>query len=380
MVNVEEDSFIMDEDSLIELTPIHKEKGYIEDLKKEKGSINEQEWGPLKTIIIVSLVCQTVAAVIFTQWSRSTLAGSDVRFAPSTAVVCAEFLKTIIGIIYVLLYGDIRQVKDQLWKLSVPALCYLIQNNLLFIALTNLDACVFQVIYQIKTFTTAVFSVVLLKRDLSKREWIAIFFLMCGAALANYGSEKPSQENDKLVDRNTTLGIIVVLCSTLTSGFAGVWVEKILKGVKVDLWVRNIQLGMFSIIGGLVLVWQNDSEFVKEYGFFGGYTWSTWIVIILNTIGGYLVALTIKYTSNIIKAFANGAAIIFGSILSVILFGFTLTFAFAIAVCFVILGIYMNSDQTLLHLRNLVIGEVVVLMVIWAVQNLSTESNGMSPN
>ena len=52
---------------------------------------------------------------------------------------------------------------------------------------------------------------------------------MGGAALANYGSVQPSAENDKLVDRNTLLGIIVVLCSTVTSGFAGVWVEKVSK-------------------------------------------------------------------------------------------------------------------------------------------------------
>jgi len=39
------------------------------------------------------------------------------------------------------------------------------------------------------------------------------------------------------------VGFTAVLSSTLTSGFAGVYFEKILKTGPTSVWIRNIQLG-----------------------------------------------------------------------------------------------------------------------------------------
>ena len=38
-------------------------------------------------------------------------------------------------------------------------------------------------------------------------------------------------------------GLLVVVLACLTSGFSGVYFEKILKGSTTSLWIRNIQLG-----------------------------------------------------------------------------------------------------------------------------------------
>ena len=58
---------------------------------------------------------------------------------------------------------NIWQSPDEMLKLCVPSLLYTVQNNLLYLALTNLDAATYQVCYQLKILTTALFSVLMLK-------------------------------------------------------------------------------------------------------------------------------------------------------------------------------------------------------------------------
>ena len=52
-----------------------------------------------------------------------------------------------------------------------------------FIALSYLDAVTFQVIYQFKILTTAIFSVIMLKYKLNAIKWISLFILTFGVIL-----------------------------------------------------------------------------------------------------------------------------------------------------------------------------------------------------
>ena len=47
-------------------------------------------------------------------------------------------------------------------------------------------------------------------------------------------------------------GLLAVGAACILSGLAGVWFEKVLKGTKASLFLRNIQLSLFSIVPGLV--------------------------------------------------------------------------------------------------------------------------------
>src|SRR4051794_13351900 len=63
------------------------------------------------------------------------------------------------------------------WKLSIPALLYTFQNSLQYLAVSNLDAATFQVTYQLKILTTALFSVTMLNRSLSAKKWVSLVLL-----------------------------------------------------------------------------------------------------------------------------------------------------------------------------------------------------------
>ena len=56
-------------------------------------------------------------------------------------------------------------------KLLIPSFLYVVQNNLLYCALSHLTAATYQITYQLKILTTAIFSYYLLKKRLSHR-WV----------------------------------------------------------------------------------------------------------------------------------------------------------------------------------------------------------------
>ena len=109
----------------------------------------------LKYTSLVVLVVQTTTLVLVMRYSR-TMDGP--QYLPSTAVLLVELLKLLTCGVIVLqqnswhFKGAVTELRiafvDNYWgtvKVAVPACLYTIQNNLLYVALTNLDAATFQV-------------------------------------------------------------------------------------------------------------------------------------------------------------------------------------------------------------------------------------------
>ena len=67
-----------------------------------------------------------------------------------------------------------------------------------------------------------------------------------------------SKEKTKTKERTIStqlIGLIAVLIACFSSGFAGVYFEKLLKGSKVSLWMRNVLLGMQVCYLFLISLW-----------------------------------------------------------------------------------------------------------------------------
>ncbi|KAB1274395.1 UDP-N-acetylglucosamine transporter [Camelus dromedarius] len=95
-------------------------------------------------------------------------------------------------------------------------------------------------------------------------------------------SDSQELDSKELSAGSQFVGLMAVLTACFSSGFAGVYFEKILKETKQSVWIRNIQLGFFGSIFGLMGVYIYDGELVSKNGFFQGYNRLTWIVVILQ--------------------------------------------------------------------------------------------------
>merc|ERR1712048_605005 len=58
---------------------------------------------------------------------------------------------------------------------------------------------------------------------------------------------------------------------------------------------------------------------ISESGFTQGYTFLVWGVILLQAVGGLVVAAVLKYADNILKCFGNALSIVLSCILSAVL-------------------------------------------------------------
>lgn len=101
-------------------------------------------------------------------------------------------------------------------------------RSLQYVAISNLPATVYQVTYQLKILTTAIFSVIFFHRRYSSLKWFSLLLLTLGVAIVQLPSDSqalkvtPSKyegSQDKL------LGFMAVFAACLSSAIAGCYFE-----------------------------------------------------------------------------------------------------------------------------------------------------------
>lgn len=365
-----------------------------------------------KQLSLIVLTLQNATLTLMMSYSRiAPQRSSSPMYIASTAVFFAEIAKLLacFAVLYHqsgqntsrfvnMIRNDVLGQPKEILKLVVPSFLYALQNNLLYVALSNLEAATFQVTYQMKILTTAIFSVLLLGRSLSRFKWIALVLLMTGVALVqlqNVTARMPDrqivQETVEQVSKmagavgavaaaavdqvaegakdavaavaaaavaaadgdfvglaidtakdaadtaghapyspippvprkhRPLFGLVAVVLSCLSSGFAGCYFEKILKTSNTSMWVRNIQLGLSGLFFSFFAMLVNDHNRILQGGIFQGYDFLTWSVVSNQAIGGLLVAIVVKYADNILKGFATSLSIIISALFSFYFLGF----------------------------------------------------------
>lgn len=260
------------------------------------------------------------------------------------------------------------------WKLAIPATLYTLQNSLQYIAISNVEAATLQVTFQFKILPTAIFSVLILRRSLTARQWAALALVMFGVAIVQFPvtqtaaivkdthhhwhlprsmdimrwTESPQKKPNvglmkrsatyegiqedlalKHPEKNEVMGLAAALLACTVSALGSVYFEKIVKDQgsnNVSIWVRNVQLSVYSLFPaffiGVIFV---DGEHIAKQGFFVGYNWVVWSVVVFQALGGIVVSLCVYYADTLAKSIATSLSILLSLCLSIVFFDFTLT-------------------------------------------------------
>ncbi|KAI0688246.1 nucleotide-sugar transporter-domain-containing protein [Cytidiella melzeri] len=333
---------------------------------------------PLKYVSLVTLAVQNAALTLIMHYSRVSAAPSQ-TYSAAAAVLLVELLKGSISLAIAFaridnyapqylpngqkcpsslwnpwtLLGRFRRLGKEVfradcWKLAIPAILYVIQNNLQFVAVSNLEAATFQVTYQMKILTTAAFSVILLRKKLSPVKWLALLFLAIGVGIVQIQSGSQKSQTDH--DMNAFKGFMAVTAACFTSGLAGVYFEMVLKNSPGDLWVRNVQLSLFSLLPALVpVVFSGETSSNAATGLFNtsifaNFGVGAWATVLTQVLGGLLTALVIKYADNILKGFATSLSIVISFLASMAMFHFQMTASFAVGSVVVLVATWMYNQ------------------------------------
>jgi len=153
---------------------------------------------PVKMLVLVLLTVQNAGAVLLMRYTRSI--PGETEFVTQTAVMMQEFLK---GMACVFILLNTEGTLSSAWaqpvealKTAVPALLYLGQNNLQYVAVGLLDAATYTVAYQTKTIWSGIFSIFLLGRTLLPHKWVGLIMLSGGIAAVQVAGIQTSAAKD----------------------------------------------------------------------------------------------------------------------------------------------------------------------------------------
>ena len=118
------------------------------------------------------------------------------------------------------------------------------------------------------------------------------------------------------------IGVFAVCIASISSGFAGIFLEKVYKSETHTLLEKNLKLGAHAL--PVVTCMMMFEVGVSHQQMFQGFDIVVMTVVVVNAIGGLIISATMTYASSILKCFAIGASICSVSLISA-LFGHKVT-------------------------------------------------------
>jgi len=278
------------------------------------------------------------------------------EYNTATVVLLGEAFKLVAAIVIHVFNNSWNEFKIEIVerrKLFVlyfaPAALYCLYNNLQFTSLTWFDPTSYFVLMQFRVVITGVLFQIFFSKELTPMQWLSLILLTMGCIVQRL------HENDigKLsLDINVYL--VLILIQVLSSCFAGVYTEYILKKQPGDVMIQNVYLYGNSVICNLVLIMCKGQlgDFLSAEGWAPLGSFKVCYIIINTTCIGITVSLFLKYLNSILKTFASALEIVFTAILSYVIFGVSIDFGTIISVLLIFIATYLYSANPVNNTRD----------------------------
>jgi len=278
-------------------------------------------------------------------------------FLYSAAVLATETIKAALSILWVLSTGGslssigafMRDEWHTFLRVLIPAGVYNCQQMLEFVALSRLEPHFFSVLVQTKLLTTALFSYLLLGKQLSQKQVLALVMLLFGVILAQMRGGQRERLLSIELHTEAIVGVFATLTIATLSGFAAVYTERVLKRdgphSKDMLPYMQIQMATASllVIGIFALVL--DAPIIFEQGLWHGFDRAAMLAVGSSALGGLIVSAVLKYADSVLKGYATAASVVCTGALSAVLFGTELDSYFVLAAITVTASINLYNSK-----------------------------------
>lgn len=284
------------------------------------------------------------------------------KFLTSAAVLGSEFTKLSLSVGYILfvqrrspqtIFRYLKEDMRNTMLLAVPASAYNLQMSLEYVALANLNAAAFSVLVQTKLIFTASFAAAVLRKRLHYAQVISLVLLTAGVMLCNYKGGSVDVDTNG----NSTKGILATLGIALSSGFASVYTEKVIKGqgstkraVNIEdygLAYTQVQLALMSLLTIGVYAIASDFTAIVRDGLFYNFTSAAFASVLMSALGGLIVASVLKYADSVLKGYATAMSVILTGLLSMVLFGTTLSVIYFMGIINVVMAVLLYNAKDL---------------------------------
>ncbi|KAG2577910.1 CMP-sialic acid transporter 2-like isoform X1 [Panicum virgatum] len=307
------------------------------------GAKGKSSW-KLKSVVTLALTLLTSSQAILIVWSKRA---GKYEYSVTTANFSVEALKCLLSLAALSRTWNRHGVADdnrlttsfdEVSVYPIPAILYMVKNLLQYYIFAYVDAPAYQILKNLNIISTGVLYRIILKKKLSEIQWAAFILLCAGCTTAQLN---PSSDH---VLQTPIQGWMMAIVMALLSGFAGVYIEAIIKKrPSRNINVQNFWLYIFGVIFNLVAICVQDYDAVMNKGFFHGYSFITVLMILNHALSGIAVSMVMKYADNIVKVYSTSVAMLLTAVVSVFLFNFHLSLAFFLGSTVVSVSVYLHS-------------------------------------
>jgi len=319
---------------------------------------------PLKLRLSLALMVSFSAQSLLITASKRH--GSIFDYQTNSVVFMSELLKLAWACTMVGRNGDWRHVFRQpvvtSLAFAIPGMLYIVQNNMVFLALQHLSPGLYQLFNNLKILTTGVVYRVMVRKELRVIQWLALVLLVLGLcvtadlnkALCGLGGPQATTKTELADGRESqgsmVVGLGIMVCISWCSAVAGV-VNEILIKRSTSVHVASLWLYGYGCIScACCTLWTDGPKGFLPQHIFAGFTSLTWAVVLCSAFMGQTIAFIMRHADVIVKMYAAASTAAFTSAAAWALFGIvppvSLVIGYLICMCSLVL---YYLDAHLLH-------------------------------